>query len=247
MKRWLSISCPFRLGRLRYRQISCRSGRPPSATPRRKRPRRLDAPIRPTSGYSGNGARPKEFLPCPPRPRRWRPIWRTELSSAARPPTLSRRTAAIRYAHKFGVLADSTDAEAVKATLRGIRRTIGSAKVRKTPAVAGRIKVMVSRCAETLAGKRDRALLLLGFAGAFRRSSSSRWTWRILRRPPKACAYRSPAPRRTKKAKAPPLRLSAELRPARYRRLGIGLTPPTLRTVRSSGQSIRLARSAAVA
>ena len=42
--------------------------------------------------------------------------------------------------------------------------------MKKAPAVADRIKAMVRGCQGTLAGKRDRALLLLGFAGAFRRS-----------------------------------------------------------------------------
>jgi site-specific recombinase XerD len=56
--------------------------------------------------------------------------------------------------------------------MRGIRRTIGSARVRKAPAVAAKMlgMVMVATAPDKLAGLRDRALLLLGFAGAFRRS-----------------------------------------------------------------------------
>jgi site-specific recombinase XerD len=92
------------------------------------------------------------------------------VAQGAKASTLGRRVAAIRYAHKLASLPTPTDAEAVKATLRGIRRTIGAAKVKKAPAVAERVKSMVRGCAHTLAGKRDRALLLLGFAGAFRRS-----------------------------------------------------------------------------
>ena len=42
--------------------------------------------------------------------------------------TLGRRVAAIRYAHKLASLPTPTDFEAVKATLRGIRRSIGAAK-----------------------------------------------------------------------------------------------------------------------
>lgn len=84
--------------------------------------------------------------------------------------TLSRRVAAVRYAHKLASLPAPSDAEAVKATLRGIRRTIGAAKVKKAPAIATRIKAMVAACPATVAGKRDRALLLLGFGGALRRS-----------------------------------------------------------------------------
>jgi site-specific recombinase XerD len=93
-----------------------------------------------------------------------------EAEAGVRPSTLGRRVAAIRYAHKLASLATPTDAEGVKATLRGIRRSVGAAKVRKAPALAERVKAMVAASPDTLAGKRDRALILLGFAGAFRRS-----------------------------------------------------------------------------
>jgi site-specific recombinase XerD len=84
--------------------------------------------------------------------------------------TLGRRIAAIRYAHKLAGLALPTDAEGVKATMRGIRRTHGSAKVRKAPAVAGKMLGMVATAPNKLAGLRDRALLSIGFGGALRRS-----------------------------------------------------------------------------
>ena len=54
--------------------------------------------------------------------------------------------------------------------LRGIRRTIGAAKQGKAPATAGVLTSMLALCPDTLIGKRDRALLALGFVGAFRRS-----------------------------------------------------------------------------
>src|SRR5450631_2364614 len=44
--------------------------------------------------------------------------------------TLGRRVAAIRYAHKLANLELPTDAEGVKATMRGIRRTFGTARVK---------------------------------------------------------------------------------------------------------------------
>jgi site-specific recombinase XerD len=93
-----------------------------------------------------------------------------EAEAGVRPSTLGRRVAAIRYAHKLASLATPTDAEGVKATLRGIRRSVGARKVRKAPALAERVKAMVAASPDTLTGKRDRALILLGFAGAFRRS-----------------------------------------------------------------------------
>ena len=54
--------------------------------------------------------------------------------------------------------------------LRGIRRTIGAAKQGKRPATADVLTAMLALCPAALAGHRDRALLALGFAGAFRRS-----------------------------------------------------------------------------
>jgi len=93
-----------------------------------------------------------------------------EAGSGVKPSTLDRRVAAIRYAHRLAHLDTPTDSEAVRATVRGIRRTFGGAKVRKVPAVAAKMKDMVATAPEGFAGLRDRALLLLGFAGAFRRS-----------------------------------------------------------------------------
>ena len=54
--------------------------------------------------------------------------------------------------------------------MRGIRRTKGTRPNRKAPATASAIAAMLEQLPDTLTGLRDRALLLLGFAGAFRRS-----------------------------------------------------------------------------
>ena len=59
--------------------------------------------------------------------------------------TLGRRVAAIGYAHKLAGLETPTDTEGVKATMRGIRRTFGSARVRKAPAVAAKMLGMSRR------------------------------------------------------------------------------------------------------
>jgi site-specific recombinase XerD len=84
--------------------------------------------------------------------------------------TIGRRAAAIGYHHKMAGHEPPTSSESVKAVLRGIRRTIGSAKQGKAPATADLIGQMLALCPDSLIGKRDRALLCLGFAGAFRRS-----------------------------------------------------------------------------
>jgi len=87
-----------------------------------------------------------------------------------RPSTLSRRLAAIQFTHRAAKLDSPTSNEAVKAVMSGIRRKMGSAPTQKAPATAERLKKMVSHCPPGLQGLRDRAILLLGFSGAFRRS-----------------------------------------------------------------------------
>jgi site-specific recombinase XerD len=85
--------------------------------------------------------------------------------------TVTRRGAAIRYAHKLAGLEPPGNSEAVKATLSGIRRTIGTApKNRKAPLLSEAMHRISRAAALDLKGLRDRALLLLGFGGAFRRS-----------------------------------------------------------------------------
>jgi site-specific recombinase XerD len=93
-----------------------------------------------------------------------------EVGQNLRPSTLGRRLAAIQYAHRRAGHEPPTNAEAVKATLRGIRRTLEIARSRKAPATANKAKAMARSVPDGLVGARDRAILLLGFAGAFRRS-----------------------------------------------------------------------------
>jgi site-specific recombinase XerD len=87
-----------------------------------------------------------------------------------KPSTLGRRLAAIRYSHRLAGLPSPSDAEPVRATLRGIKRVHGAAPVRKAAALSTHVKAMVAHCDAALSGRRDRALLLLGFASACRRS-----------------------------------------------------------------------------
>ncbi|MGI4801839.1 MAG: site-specific integrase [Janthinobacterium lividum] len=94
----------------------------------------------------------------------------SEATVGAKASTLTRKTSAIRYAHRLAGHPSPTDIEQVRAILRGIRNTHGAAPHQKAPATADRIKAMLEHVPETLKGKRDRALLALGMAGAFRRS-----------------------------------------------------------------------------
>lgn len=84
--------------------------------------------------------------------------------------TIQRRVAAIRSFHLASNHEPPTNAEGVKATMRGIRRSKGTKKVKKAPATAEIITQLLCSFPETLAGIRDRAIVLLGFAAGLRRS-----------------------------------------------------------------------------
>jgi integrase len=58
----------------------------------------------------------------------------------------------------------------VRKTMAGIRRAHGTSQSRKLPARTALLRQLVLDLPETTEGARDRALLLVGFAGAFRRS-----------------------------------------------------------------------------
>ncbi|NEV64681.1 tyrosine-type recombinase/integrase [Thiorhodococcus minor] len=85
--------------------------------------------------------------------------------------TIRRRLAAIRLAHRLCGHEAMTSSDLVRGTVRGIARTLGSAPEQKAPALAEQLRAMVDEldCSRPQ-GLRDRALLTLGFAGAFRRS-----------------------------------------------------------------------------
>jgi integrase len=91
-------------------------------------------------------------------------------NSGKKASTIGRRLAALGYVHRRAGHEPPGNAEAIKAVLRGIRRTIGTAKAGKSPATADVLGKMLALCPDSLIGLRDRALLSLGFAGAFRRS-----------------------------------------------------------------------------
>src|SRR5260370_9910725 len=54
--------------------------------------------------------------------------------------------------------------------MKGIRRTKGTAPTQKAPTLTDDIRAMVDATDAGIISVRDRALILLGFAGAFRRS-----------------------------------------------------------------------------
>ena len=90
----------------------------------------------------------------------------TSLSTA----TLARRLASISKAHQARNLPNPTRAEVVKATLQGIRRLKGVAQRQAKPLLKEDLFIVLDAMGESIKDVRDRALLLIGFAGGFRRS-----------------------------------------------------------------------------
>lgn len=84
--------------------------------------------------------------------------------------TLRRRIAALSKAHEVLSLANPSKSEIVKSTMRGIVRKHGSAQRQMSPITKDRLIRIVENCEDDKKGARDKALLLVGFASALRRS-----------------------------------------------------------------------------
>jgi integrase len=97
------------------------------------------------------------------------PTW-PRPASATRCQTLRRRVAAIARAHRIAKHPLDTRHPAIRETLRGIARTHGEPARRSAALTTDEIRRLVEVCGNDLAGLRDRALVLIGFAGALRRS-----------------------------------------------------------------------------
>jgi len=97
-------------------------------------------------------------------------LYLTSAAERCKPATLTRRLTAISHAHQAAEHPSPTTSATVRAVASGIRRAKGTAQQGKAAAVTDEVRLMVGGLPPTRRGRRDRALLLLGFAGAFRRS-----------------------------------------------------------------------------
>jgi integrase len=89
------------------------------------------------------------------------------------PNTIDLRRAAIRYLHRAAGCAVPTGDVCVAETVAGIRRDAarkGEAPEKKAAATASIIRQMLAKIPDDLRGLRDKALILVAFAGALRRS-----------------------------------------------------------------------------
>lgn len=92
--------------------------------------------------------------------------------SGCKASTITRRLSAISLAHRQAGHPSPCDRSQriVSETLQGIRRTLGTRPRGKEPLSLDLLKKAVKLAEGTLAASRDRAILLVGFAGGLRRS-----------------------------------------------------------------------------
>jgi len=100
--------------------------------------------------------------------------------SSSRPVTLGVALAAIRLAHTSQSEEDPTKAEVVRLTMRGIRRERGTAQQGKRALRLPELRRLLEACradANAFIGRRDAALLLVGFVGGLRRTELCSINW----------------------------------------------------------------------
>lgn len=106
-------------------------------------------------------------IPCPPESVA---AYLAEMASSHAVASIQRRLAALAKAHRAAGFLDPTKAEIVKATLRGIRRTLGMAQREAVALQRDDLFAALAAMGNRTIDIRDKTLLLIGFAGAFRRS-----------------------------------------------------------------------------
>jgi integrase len=97
-------------------------------------------------------------------------LYVTHLAETMKPSTIDRRLAAISVWHRRNGHESPTANGAVREVMKGIRRKLKVAQKEAAPATIGDIRRMVAHLPSDRHATRDKALLLVGFAGALRRS-----------------------------------------------------------------------------
>ena len=137
------------------------------------RPRTRGAPTAPRCAPGAPGATATTSLPCPPSGADVAAFLAGERGRGLTPETLKLRRAAIRYLHRAAGCAGPHRRRRVSETLAGIRRDAarqGQRRARRSPRPPPSCAQLLAPIPDDLRGLRDRALLLVGFAGALRRS-----------------------------------------------------------------------------
>lgn len=91
-------------------------------------------------------------------------------AEALAPSSLARRVATLSKVHEANAWPNPCRSEIVRATLQGIKRVKGTAQDQARPLLREDLFILLDALGDDPRGKRDRALLLIGWAGGFRSS-----------------------------------------------------------------------------
>lgn len=97
-------------------------------------------------------------------------LYMTLLSEGQSVSTLQVKLAAISFHHQAHKQSDPTTDGHVRILMKGIRRELKTRPVKKAPLTLDELRPVIEALPDGLKGQRDRAVLLVGYAGAFRRS-----------------------------------------------------------------------------
>ena len=98
-------------------------------------------------------------------------LYVTDLARRGRAPaTIARRLVSIAVYHRAAGYTSPTEHGVVRAVVSGLRRQLGVAQQQKTALEIDALRVVLARIPGNVRGLRDRALLLIGWAAALRRS-----------------------------------------------------------------------------
>lgn len=104
-------------------------------------------------------------------------LFLTEQAGQRKVSTVVRRQSAISVAHRLAGYGSPSEAPEVRALMAGLRRARGTMPERRRPLMAEQLETVLKHLPDGVLGLRDRALLLVGFAGAFRRSELVGLDW----------------------------------------------------------------------
>lgn len=109
------------------------------------------------------------FVPVPAQPSTVG-AYLASLAGTHATSTIRRRLAALGKMHRFNDLPWNTAHRDIQGPLQGLLRTHGRPAQKAAALTLPMLRQLVATCDRSARGRRDRALLLIGFAGALRRS-----------------------------------------------------------------------------
>jgi len=98
------------------------------------------------------------------------PVFGGQVTDTLAPASLARRVATLSKAHEANAWSNPCRSETVRATLRGIKRVHGTAQYKARPLLREDLFLILDALGDDIRACRDRALLLIGWAGGFRSS-----------------------------------------------------------------------------